>query len=104
MTTSRQQVFKYNSVEEKIQQQLDKVAALKGTGPLSTAYARWVDQTVAALTEVYGEESPEVRAFAEAVGQRGIYDSFGLPLRGPWGLREGLERGEAALRQILAGA
>lgn len=88
-------------MEAKVRRQLEKLAHLRARGPLSTDYSRWVDETLAVLGEAFGEGSPQAQAFVGAVGERGVNDAFGLPLEGPWGLWERLERGEAILRQLL---
>jgi len=88
--------------EARLQRQMALLARLRATGPLSTDYARWVDQTLYLLQELFGEGSQEVLAFQAAVGRRGVDDAFGLPVQGPWGSLERLRRGEAFLHQLLA--
>lgn len=84
---------------ERIERQLQRLAHIRGLGPVPDCYARWIDQTRHMLLSTFGEGSQEAREFFRAVGERA--SGFGLPLHGDWGMWARLERGEAVLRQIL---
>ena len=85
----------------KVQRQLDRLAYLWGTGPVTIDYAQWVDQTIHLLRAVCGEEAPALARFYAAVGQEGSAEAHKLPLHGPWGIWERLRRAEAVLRELL---
>ncbi len=87
------------SPAERIHRQLDRLAHIRGLGPVPDCYARWIDQTRQMLLSTFGEGSGEAIDFFRAVGEKA--SGFGLPLHGPWGIWARLERGEAVLRQIL---
>jgi hypothetical protein len=93
MTTS-------TSPAERIRRQLQRLAHIRGLGPVPDCYARWIDQTRHMLLSTFGESSQEAKEFFRAVGEKA--SGFGLPLHGDWGIWARLERGEAVLRQILA--
>jgi hypothetical protein len=85
---------------ERIRRQLQRLAHIRGLGPVPDCYARWIDQTRHLLISTFGEGSPEASEFFGAVGEKA--SGFGLPLHGDWGIWARLERGEAVLQQILA--
>jgi hypothetical protein len=89
-------------IRAKIQGQIDRLAYLWGTGPVSIEYAQWVDRTLNILKSAFGEDSQAVRQFYEAVGEEGSSVAQRSPLYGPWGLWERMRAGEAVLRQLLA--
>ncbi len=88
----------------KIQTQLEKVSWLRGRGPVSYDYGKWVDATHGVLKLVYGAESAETTGFLEIVGEGAEARGWGLPLApdNQWGMQRRLERAEAYL-QSLAG-
>lgn len=88
---------------EKIQRQLDQVPWLRGRGPVSYNYGQWVDETNHLLVTLFGEDSPEARAFLDIVGEGAEARGWGLPLAptNQWGMQARLERAEAYL-QLLA--
>jgi hypothetical protein len=88
------------SPAERIRRQLQRLAHIRGLGPVPDCYARWIDQTRHMLLSTFGEGSQEAKEFFRAVGEKAA--GFGLPLHGDWGIWARLERGEAVLRQILA--
>jgi hypothetical protein len=95
------------SAVDRIRRQLERLAHLRGLGPVPNDHARWIDQTRYLLTSVFGEGSAEADSFLQAVGatpadRQEQASAFNLPLEGPWGIRARLERGEAVLREILA--
>jgi hypothetical protein len=91
---------------DRIRCQLERLAHLRGLGPVPNDHARWIDQTRYLLTSVFGESSAEADAFLQGVGampadRQEQASAFNLPLEGPWGIRARLERGEAVLKRIL---
>lgn len=86
-----------------IQRQLERLAYLWGTGPVTIDYAQWVDQTLHLLKATFGADAPAVALFYEAVGREGSGEAQKLPLHGPWGIWERMRRAEAVLRGLLAG-
>ncbi|HEY5638952.1 MAG TPA: hypothetical protein VIW01_02785 [Dehalococcoidia bacterium] len=89
---------------QKIRAQLEKVPWLRGRGPLSYDYGKWVDATNGVLELVYGADSSEAAGFLEIVGEGAEARGWGLPLApdNQWGMQRRLERAEAYL-QALAG-
>jgi hypothetical protein len=95
------------SAADRIRRQLERLAHLRGLGPIPNDHARWIDQTRYLLVSVFGESSAEAESFLRIVGampaDRGHQAfTFNLPLEGPWGIRARLERGESVLREILS--
>ena len=88
---------------EKLQKQLDQVPWLRGRGPVSYDYGKWVDTTDALLRTSYGDESSEATGFLEIVGEGAEARGWGLPLAptNPWGMQARLERAETYLRGLL---
>jgi hypothetical protein len=94
------------STADRIRRQLERLAHLRGLGPVASDHARWIDQTRYLLIGLFGESSAEADSFLRAVGampaDRGEQTfTFNLPQDGPWGIRARLERGEAALKELL---
>jgi hypothetical protein len=94
------------SAAARIRRQLERLAHLRGLGPVPNDHARWIDQTRYLLVSVFGESSAEADSFLSVVGaiptdREEQAFTFNLPLEGPWGIRARLERGEAVLREIL---
>lgn len=89
---------------EKLQRQLGRVPGLRGRGPVSYDYARWVDETHHLLETTFGEESPEAAGFLEIVGEGAEARGWGLPLapQHPWGMQARLGRCEEYLRNLLS--
>ncbi len=93
---------------ELVRQQLDRLSHLRGVGPEPLVYYQWADETSNILYEALGPDHPATRAFVRAVGergrtpyQRGVADNMSLGIYGPWGILARLNRGEAALRELL---
>lgn len=88
----------------KLQRQLDQVPGLRGRGPVSYDYARWVDNTHHLLETAYGPGSPEAAGFLDIVGEGAEARGWGLPLapQHPWGMQARLERCEEYLRGLLS--
>jgi hypothetical protein len=95
------------SAADRIRRQLERLAHMRGLGPVSNDHARWIDQTRYLLISIFGESSTEADSYLRTVsgmpadGQEQA-SAFNLPLEGHWGIRARLERGEAVLRAILA--
>jgi hypothetical protein len=91
---------------EKIEQQLAHVSWLRGRGPVSYDYGKWVDKTHHVLVTVFGEGSPEAEGFLEIVGEGAEARGWGLPLapQNPWGMQARLNRCEQYLEALLAEA
>ncbi len=94
------------SAADRIRRQLERLAHLRGLGPVPNDHARWIDETRYLLTGLFGENSAEADSFLQAVGampadRQEQASAFNLPLEGSWGIRARLERGETVLRGIL---
>ena len=88
---------------EKLQMQLGQVPWLRGRGPVSYDYGKWVDATHHLLQTTYGDDSTEARGFLEIVGEGAEARGWGLPLAptNPWGMQQRLDRAEKYLRDLL---
>ena len=89
---------------QKVRAQLKKVPWLRGRGPVSYDYGKWVDATHGVLQLVYGTESAEAAGFLEIVGEGAEARGWGLPLApdNQWGMQRLLERAEAYLQSLIA--
>jgi hypothetical protein len=95
------------SAADGIHRQLERLAHLRGLGPVANDHGRWIEQTRYLLISLFGESSAEADSFGQAVGtlpadREEQRFTFNLPLEGPWGIRARLERGEAVLKGILS--
>ena len=92
-----------SSTHEKLQAQLDQMAPLRGRGPVSYDYGKWVDHTHHILVTAYGEESAQAAGFLEIVGEGAEARGWGLPLApsNPWGMQARMSRAEDYLRGLL---
>ena len=88
---------------EKLRRALERVPGLRGRGPVSYDYGRWVDGTHHLLITLFGEDSPQARGFLEIVGEGAEARGWGLPLapEHPWGMHARLKRAEEFLRGVL---
>lgn len=88
---------------QKLEKQLNQVPWLRGRGPVSYDYGKWVDTTHHLLQTTYGEHSPEATGFLEIVGEGAEARGWGLPLApaNPWGMQARLQRAEEYLRSLL---
>ena len=93
-----------SSPAEKLRRELDAVPGLRGRGPVSYDYGKWVDGTHLLLVTLFGERSAEEIGFLEIVGEGAEARGWGLPLapQNPWGMQARLERAEEYLRRLLA--
>ncbi len=91
---------------EKLRRQLEMVPPLRGRGPVSYDYGRWVDSTHHLLATLFGDDSPPARGFLEVVGEGAEARGWGLPLApgNPWGMQARLQRAEAYLARLLTEA
>ncbi len=89
---------------QKVRVQLKKVPWLRGRGPVSYDYGKWVDATHGMLALVYGAESAEAAGFLEIVGEGAEARGWGLPLApdNQWGMQRRLERAETYLQSLIA--
>lgn len=89
---------------EKLQRRVEAVPALRGRGPVSYDYGKWVDSTHHLLVTLFGEGSAEESDFLAIVGEGAEARGWGLPLApdNPWGMQARLERAEAYLKGLLA--
>lgn len=92
-----------------LEQQIGRIAWLRGTGPNPFEYGLWDERTQELLEEIFGAESHEVRRYQDAAGKRGRLpgvrgqaDNMTLNIHGPWGIIARLERGERVLRELVA--
>ena len=94
-----------SSPAEKLQRKLNAVPGLRGRGPVSYDYGKWVDSTHHLLTTLFGPDSVEETAFLEIVGEGAEARGWGLPLapQNPWGMQSRLRRAEEYLETLLAG-
>ena len=88
---------------QKIHAQLEKIPWLRGRGPVSYDYGKWVDATHGVLALVYSAESAEAAGFLEIVGEGAEARGWGLPLApdNQWGMQRRLERAEAYLQSLV---
>lgn len=88
---------------EKLRRQLALVPWLRGRGPVSYDYGKWVDATHHLLATLFGEGSAEERGFMEILGEGAEARGWGLPLApaNPWGMQARLDRAEAYLQSLL---
>jgi hypothetical protein len=95
-----------SSPAEKLRRQLDAVPWLRGRGPVSYDYGKWVDATHHVLLTSFGEGSSQERGFLEIVGEGAEARGWGLPLApdNPWGMQSRLERAEGYLRGLITAA
>ncbi len=91
---------------EKLRRQLAAVPGLRGRGPVSYDYGKWIDGTHHLLVTLFGEHSAEEQGFLEIVGEGAEARGWGLPLApdNPWGMQARLDRAEQYLRRLVAGA
>src|SRR5881397_1469826 len=92
-----------SSPAEKLRRELDAVPGLRGRGPVSYDYGKWVDGTHHLLVTLFGEKSQEETAFLAIVGEGAEARGWGLPLapQNPWGMQARLERAEEFLRELV---
>lgn len=92
-----------SSAVDKLRRQLDAVPWLRGRGPVSYDYGKWVDSTHHLLVTLFGESSSQATGFLEIVGEGAEARGWGLPLApdNPWGMQARLERAEEYLERLM---
>jgi hypothetical protein len=93
----------------RIQAQIEGIPRLRGSGPNPFDFDIWNSRTIEVLEAIYGDGSPEIKAYFAAAGERGRLpgvrgqaENMTLNIHGEWGIRRRLERGEAVLRSFVA--
>jgi hypothetical protein len=91
------------SKADRIQRQLDAMNDLYATGPWTTQFFQWVDQSLTVLGELFGERSDEVRAFLLAAGDD-IHDPAAvmIPIHTEWGTHARMARCRVVLESVLS--
>ncbi len=91
----------------RIQEQIDRIGWLRGSGPNPFDYNQWDDRTVEVLRALYGDGSAEMQRYHDAAGKRGRLpgvrgqaENMTLNIHGPWGIRARLDRAEAVLNDL----
>jgi hypothetical protein len=89
---------------QKLKKQLAQVPWLRGRGPVSYDYGKWVDATHSTLITLFGTASAEAAGFLDVVGEGAEARGWGLPLApaNQWGMQQRLNRAEAYLQSLLA--
>jgi hypothetical protein len=92
-----------------IDEQVERIAWLRGTGPNPFDYGLWDERTQEILAEVFGPDSPEVARYQQAAGVRGRLpgvrgqaEDMTLNIHGQWGILGRLSRAETVLRELSA--
>ena len=92
-----------------LRRQADGIPWLRGTGPNPFEYGLWEQRTRELAREIFGEESPEMARYYEAVGVRGRLpgvrgqdDNMTLNIFGDWGILARLGRAESVLAGMVA--
>jgi hypothetical protein len=92
----------------RLQGQIDSIGRLRGSGPNPFDYDLWNSRTVEILEALYGDGSPELRAYFEAAGERGRLpgvrgqaENMTLNIHGPWGILSRINRAEAVLKNLV---
>lgn len=75
-----------------LDQRIERIAWLRGTGPNPFEYGLSDERTQGLLEQLYGAGSPEVTRYQDAPGKRGRLpgvrgqgDNMTLNIHGPWG-------------------
>jgi hypothetical protein len=92
-----------------IDQQLERIPWLRGTGPNPFDYGLWDERTQELLAQLFGADSPEVERYQQAAGTRGRLpgvrgqaEDMTLNIHGQWGILGRLSRAEVVLKQLAA--
>ena len=90
-----------------LQQQLDRIPRLRGTGPNPFDYDMWEARTEEIVTAAFGEASDEHTRYQEQVGKRGRLpgvrgpaENMTLNIHGQWGILNRLGRAETLLKEF----
>ncbi len=94
---------------ERLEERLNAIGWLRGSGPNPFDYNQWYDRTVEVVEALFGADSAEAAGLREAAGVRGRLpgvrgqaEDMTLNIHGPWGIRARLDRAERALQDIRA--
>jgi hypothetical protein len=94
---------------EQLASQLGAIARLRGSGPNPFDYDLWQTRTRELIAAVYGEDSPEMERYEEALGIRGRLpgvrgqaENMTLNIHGQWGILGRLDRAEPVLSALIA--
>ncbi|MCK9519009.1 MAG: hypothetical protein M0R74_08335 [Dehalococcoidia bacterium] len=94
----------------RIEQQIARIAWLRGTGPNPFEYDQWNARTKEILSALFGPDSPELERYEEAAnirgrlpGVRGQAENMTLNIHGQWGILGRLERAKAVLQELANG-
>ena len=87
---------------DRVQRQIDLIKPLMATGPWTTNFFQWVDQTLTVLRAAFGEDSAEVSAFLEAAGDD-VHDPSAvmIPVHTPLGTHARIGRCRAVLETAV---
>ena len=95
--------------KERLQDQLERIARLRGTGPNPFEYNIWDARTTEVIAALYGPDSVEMGRYHDAAGLRGRLpgvrgqaDNMTLNIHGQWGILGRLDRAERLLRELIA--
>lgn len=95
---------------ERLEERLNTMGWLRGSGPNPFEYNQWYDRTVEVVEALFGAGSPEADRLVEAAGTRGRLpgvrgqaEDMTLNIHGQWGIRARLDRAEVVLRELLSG-
>lgn len=87
-----------------LQEQVDRIGRLRGSGPNPFDYDRWQARTTELVDEIFGQDSAEAQRYYEAAGIRGRLpgvrgqaENMSLNIHGPWGILARLDRAESVL-------
>lgn len=93
----------------RIDEQIQRIPWLRGSGPNPFDYYQWDARTTELLSAIFGPDSGQVQRYYEAAGIRGRLagvrgqaENMTLNIHGPWGILARLERAEQALSAIAA--
>lgn len=96
--------------KERLQEQLDRIARLRGTGPNPFEYNIWDARSIEVISAIFGADSAEMERYHDAAdlrgrlpGVRGQAENMTLNIHGQWGILGRLERAEAVLRALILG-
>jgi hypothetical protein len=92
-----------------IQQQIEAIGRLRGSGPNPFDYGQWDARTREVLGDAFGDGSQEAERYERAAGVRGRLpgvrgqaENMTLNIHGQWGILGRLGRAETVLAEILA--
>lgn len=91
-----------------LEQQVNGIARLRGTGPNPFDYDIWESRTEELVAAAFGDPSEELARYQEQVGKRGRLpgvrgpaENMTLNIHGPWGILGRLGRAEPLLKELV---